>query len=99
MTVTTRSQCPNIDGYENQSQCLSLILLFIRVIPRRLGKSRFAQDCVVADAVAVEPVSDTNFANNREKYRENRMIVAGITAASSSNAASMRVFGDFLCKK
>jgi hypothetical protein len=54
---------------------------------------------VVADAVAVEPVSDTNFANNREKYRENRMIVAGITAASSSNAASMRVFGDFLCKK
>jgi len=57
------------------------------------------QDCVVADAVAVEPVSDTNFANNREKYRENRMIVAGITAASSSHAASMRVFGDFLCKK
>jgi hypothetical protein len=37
------------------------------------GKSLFVWDCVVADAVAVEPVSDTIFRHNSEKYRENRI--------------------------
>jgi hypothetical protein len=30
------------------------------------GKSQFAKDCVVADAVAVEPVSQVEFPANRE---------------------------------
>src|SRR6516162_2761726 len=42
----------------------------IRVILRQLGKSQFAQDCVVADAVTVEPVSATKFPANRENNRE-----------------------------
>ena len=69
------------------------------VIHDQFGKSRFDRECVVADAVAVEPVSKNEFCHNREKYREDRIIVARITAASSSNAAFMRVFGDFPCKK
>jgi hypothetical protein len=39
----------------------------IRTAP---GKSLFVWDCVVADAVAVEPVSAWKFPPNREKYRE-----------------------------
>jgi hypothetical protein len=34
------------------------------------GKSLFVWDCVVADAVAVEPVSKRTIHANREKYRE-----------------------------
>ena len=33
-------------------------------------KSLFARDCVVADAVAVEPVSQVQFPANRENNRE-----------------------------
>jgi hypothetical protein len=66
---------------------------------RDTGKSLFVGDCVVADAVGIEPVSDRNFRHNREKYRENRINVVEIAAASSSNAASMRVFNDFPYKK
>jgi hypothetical protein len=37
---------------------------------RDTRKSLFVWDCVVADAVAVEPVSASKFPTNREKYRE-----------------------------
>jgi hypothetical protein len=63
------------------------------------GKSLFVWDCVVADGVAVETVSDTIFRHNSEKYRENQINVIRIAAASSSNAASMGVFDDFLWQK
>jgi hypothetical protein len=36
------------------------------------GKSPRESECVVADAVAVEPVSASIFPANREKYRETR---------------------------
>ena len=35
-----------------------------------LGKSLVVRDCVVADAVTVEPVSASEFPANREKNRE-----------------------------
>src|SRR6186997_3048506 len=34
------------------------------------GKSRGSKECVVADAVAIEPVSASQFPANREKNRE-----------------------------
>ena len=34
------------------------------------GKSRGSKECVVADAVAIEPVSVLQFSANREKNRE-----------------------------
>jgi hypothetical protein len=39
-------------------------------VPPSFGKSLFAPDCVVADAVAVEPVSQVEFPANREINRE-----------------------------
>jgi hypothetical protein len=33
-------------------------------------KSRLAQECVVADAVRIEPVSTSKFPDNRENNRE-----------------------------
>ena len=41
-----------------------------RVIPPQMGKSLFAPDCVVADAVVVEPVSQVQFPANSENNRE-----------------------------
>jgi|SRR6516165_9461726 len=38
-------------------------------VPPSFGKSLFAPDCVVADAVAVEPVSGLKFPANREFNR------------------------------
>jgi hypothetical protein len=37
---------------------------------RAAGKSPQTSDCLVAEAVEIEPVSTTEFAENREKYRE-----------------------------
>src|SRR6516162_2385315 len=42
----------------------------VRGDSHRTGKSPFVQDCVVADAVAVEPVSQVKFPANREINRE-----------------------------
>jgi hypothetical protein len=39
-------------------------------VPPSFGKSLFAPDCVVADAVAIEPVSAFSFPANREINRE-----------------------------
>jgi hypothetical protein len=55
-------------------------------------------DCVVANAVAVEPVSTKEIPNNREKYRENRKIKPEVTTTSSLNAASIWVFSDIPCE-
>ena len=40
-------------------------------IRRLFRKSRQNGDCVVADAVTIEPISVFKFPGNREKYREN----------------------------
>jgi hypothetical protein len=49
---------------------------------------------VVAEPVAIEPVSAKEFSHNREKYRENWRNVHQNNAASSSNAAFTGIFGD-----
>ena len=63
------------------------------------GKSLFVWDCVVADAVVIEPVSATKGLGNREKYRENPRIFTEMMVTSSSNAALMQVSGDFRGQK
>jgi hypothetical protein len=40
------------------------------------GKHRFASDCVVVDAVRIEPVSAVKFPSIREKNREFRKFKA-----------------------
>jgi hypothetical protein len=45
-------------------------------------------DCVVADAVAVEPVSTMKIPDNREKYRENQKNKPEATTTSSLNTAT-----------
>ena len=42
----------------------------VAVIHGQLGKSPFDRECVVADAVAVEPVSQVQFPANSENNRE-----------------------------
>ena len=44
--------------------------LFIPVIHAQLRKSPFDRECVVADAVVVEPVSQVQFPANSENNRE-----------------------------
>jgi hypothetical protein len=51
-----------------------------------VGKSLLVADCVVADAVAVEPVSTPKFPANREKNREFCKLVA-FSAAETPNRA------------
>ncbi|MGB6539659.1 MAG: hypothetical protein WBF03_02145 [Xanthobacteraceae bacterium] len=46
------------------------------VFGKKVGKSPFGYDCVVADAVHIEPVSATKFPVNREINREYREIEA-----------------------
>src|SRR6516162_8987769 len=52
-------------------------------VPPSFGKSLFAPDCVVADAVGVEPVSASNFPANREINREiSRILLLNPTHAA-----------------
>ena len=51
------------------------------------GKFPLARECVVADAVVFEPVSEHNFPARREKYREIRLI-AGLALPSVRTVAA-----------
>jgi hypothetical protein len=51
-------------------------------------------DCVADEAVGFEPVSNSKFRNNREKYRENRKFGLKFTTASPANAAAMRFLSE-----
>jgi len=53
---------------------------------------------VVADAVAIEPVSAGEFAKNREKYRENGVLEPQMMPPPSRSAASMGLFGENACQ-
>jgi hypothetical protein len=61
---------------------------------RVVGKSLVARECVVADAVAVEPVSQTRFALNREKYREKSIFRPWIVTHSTRKPCAASVFDD-----
>ena len=61
---------------------------------RVVGKSLVARECVVADAVAVEPVSQTRFALSREKYREKSIFRPWIVTHSTRKPCAASVFDD-----
>jgi hypothetical protein len=51
-------------------------------------------DCLVAEAVDIEPVSTGKFTENREKYRVNGVLEPQNDATPSRSAASMGLFSE-----
>jgi hypothetical protein len=51
-------------------------------------------DCLVAEAVEIEPVSAVEFAENREKYRVNGVLKPKMMLRPSRSAASMGLFSE-----
>ena len=52
------------------------------------------RDCVVAEAVVIEPVSIGEFAENRGKYRVNGVLEPQMMPSPSRSAASMGLFSE-----
>jgi hypothetical protein len=87
--ATTASASFDISLREPRGSGAICTMIPIRRYLHDTGKSLFVWDCVVADAVAVEPVSASKFPANREKNRdscENKAPAGILTPNPSANS-------------
>ena len=82
-----KSSCPFAET--DRSQQMPPIRGYLPIV----GKSLLVADCVVADAVQVEPVSTPNFPANREINREFRQISPLFDIFEAKTQANSKAFG------